>query len=448
MPKRTGLIILFLVILIVVGAGAFYVYHGDTARLPETASIGPSPQIPAPNHSLVPTVDVPPAKGWPNGATPKAAQGFTVTAFATGLEHPRWLYVLPNGDVLVAESNGPNRPDDAKGVKGFVFKQVQKRAGAGMPSPNKIILLHDNGGGEAAKSVLLENLDLPFGMALIGDALFVANTDNIMRYAFPAGTTRISDPGTKLTDLPGGSIDHHWTKNIVASKDGSKLYASIGSNSNIVENGLDAEKNRADVLEVDVASGKWRVFASGMRNPVGMGFQPQTGALWAVVNERDELGSDLVPDYLTEVKEGAFYGWPFSYWGQHVDTRAPPNPDMVAKAILPDYALGNHVAPLGLAFYDGGLFPQSFKGGAFIGEHGSWNRNPLSGYKVVFIPFANGRPSGQPQDILTGFVDDNRNALGRPVGVAIDRQGALLVADDVGNTVWRVTRSRPNTAQR
>jgi glucose/arabinose dehydrogenase len=385
-------------------------------------------------------VHIAPAKGWENGGKPSAASGLEVSAFATGLEHPRWLHVLPNGDVLVAESNGPPRPDDRKGIKGFVYHAVQKRAGAGVPSPNRITLLHPgNGGAGASKSVFISDLNSPFGMALVGNDLYVADTDAVLRFPYTEGATHIAEPGSRLADLPAGSINHHWTKNIIASRDGSHLYATVGSNSNVGENGLDNEVNRAAILEIDRASGKWRVFAPGLRNPNGMDWQPQTGALWTVVNERDELGSDLVPDYLTSVKDGGFYGWPFSYYGSHVDTRVPANPELVARAIVPDYALGNHTASLGLVFYGGELLPAPFRGGAFIGQHGSWNRKPLSGYKVIFVPFSDGRPASLPTDVLTGFVDSDGKALGRPVGVAIDKTGALLVADDVGNTVWRVT---------
>jgi glucose/arabinose dehydrogenase len=437
-----------IVAVIVAGAGTYYLATVERARLPETASVGPSPELPPPNKTLLPTVDIAPAKGWPRGAMPTPADGFSVSAFATGLEHPRWLYVLPNGDVLVAESNAPaDRPEEGKGIKGKIYRMAQKRAGAGVPSPDRIILLRDDGKDAVTKSVFLDHLHSPFGIALVGNDLYVANTDAIMRFAYQPGATRIDDAGTKLADLPGGPINHHWTKNIIASRDGAKLYATVGSNSNAGENGLDAEKDRAAILEVDRASGQWRVFASGIRNPNGMGWEPQTGALWTVANERDELGSDLVPDYLTSVKEGAFYGWPFSYWGQHVDTRVPANAAMVEKAIRPDYALGNHVAALGLTFYTADLMPQQFRGGAFIGEHGSWNRKPPSGYKVVFVPFRDGRPGGQPVDILTGFLSRDGDALGRPVGVAVDRTGALLVADDVGNTVWRVTPSARQAAR-
>ena len=347
---------------------------GDSAKLPEEASTGANPTIPAPQKSYVPTVNIAPAKGWSQGSKPKGAANLAVNAFANGLEHPRWLFVLPNGDVLVAESNGPERPDDAKGIKGWVYKIVQKRAGAGVPSPDRIVLLRDKDGDGVAetRTVFLKNLHSPFGMALIGSDLYVANTDAILRFKYQEGAAEITAEGEKVVDLPGGPINHHWTKNIIASKDGTKLYATVGSNSNVAENGLDAEKMRANILEIDLKSGQSRVFASGLRNPNGMGWEPQTSELWTVVNERDELGSDLVPDYLTSVIEGAFYGWPFSYWGQHVDDRVQPqNPGLVAKAIPPDYALGNHVAPLGMTFADGAKMGDSFVHGVFIGEHGS-----------------------------------------------------------------------------
>jgi glucose/arabinose dehydrogenase len=434
-------------ILVVVALGAIWLLRGDTAKLPETASIGASPTLPEPTKDLIPTVHIAPAKGWGDGRKPVAANGLAVNAFATALDHPRWLYVLPNGDVLVAESNGPPRPEDAKGIKGFVYRGVQARAGAGVPSANRITLLRDTGNGEASKTVFLKDLNSPFGMTLVGNDLYVANTDAIVRFSYSEGATEITAPGEKLADLPAGPINHHWTKNVIASRDGSRLYATVGSNSNAAENGLDNEQNRAAVLEVERASGKWRVFASGLRNPNGMDWQPQTGALWAVVNERDELGSDLVPDYLTSVKDGGFYGWPFSYYGQHVDSRVPANPELVKKAIVPDYALGNHTASLGLTFYNADLLPEQYRGGAFIGQHGSWNRKPLSGYKVIFVPFADGRPSGLPVDVLTGFVDSDGKAQGRPVGLAVDKQGALLVADDVGNTVWRITPAAAQSAR-
>jgi glucose/arabinose dehydrogenase len=372
---------------------------------------------------------------------PVAPAGFRVTALARGLDHPRWLHVLPNGDVLVAESNQPAPPpgEAETGFKAWVAGLVQKRAGAGTPSADRITLLRDADGDGAAelRTVFLDQLHSPFGMALVGGDLYVANADAILRFPYAAGQTRIGAPGSRVTDLPAGR-NHHWTKGLVASPDGRKLYVSVGSNSNVAEHGMAIEEGRAAVWELDRASGSKRLYASGLRNPVGLAFEPQGGALWAVVNERDELGSDLVPDYLTSVREGAFYGWPWSYWGAHVDQRVqPPRPEMVAKAMVPDFALGNHVAPLGLAFADG-RWPPPFQAGAFVGEHGSWNRKPRSGYKVVFVPFTGGRPAGQPVAVLTGFLSPEGKAWGRPVGVAIDRSGALLVADDVGNAVWRV----------
>jgi glucose/arabinose dehydrogenase len=358
--------------------------------------------------------------------------------------------VLPNGDVLVTETNGPERPDDSRGIKGMIFRQVQSWAGAGVKSPDRITILRDADGDGMAetKQPFLENLYSPFGMAIVGDAIFVANSDAVMRFPYASGALTASGPGQKLADLPAGPLNHHWTKGLTVNDDGTKLFASIGSNSNVAENGLDKEKGRAAIREIDIRTGQWREFAGGLRNPVDMAIEPTTKALWVVVNERDELGNDLVPDYLTSVKDGAFYGWPFSYWGQHVDSRVkPPNPEMVAKAIAPDYALGNHVAPLGVTFARGNLLPENLREGAFVGEHGSWNRKPRSGYKVVFVPFKDGKPSGPPLDILTGFLNQDGKALGRPVGVAIDKTGALLVADDVGNTIWRVAPARSPTAR-
>ncbi len=413
-------------------------------------SYGASPTLPAPQSSLIPTINVATAASWPSGAKPTAANGMAVTAFATGLEHPRTVYVLPNGDVLVAESNAPPKPDDGKGIKAWATKLFMSRAGAGVPSANRITLLRDADGDGVAetRSVFISGLNSPFGMALVGDDFYVADTDAIMKFSYHAGDTKITAPATKLADLPAGTINHHWTKDLTASPDGTKLYATVGSNSNVGENGIEAEKNRAGVLEVDRASGKWRIFASGLRNPNGPSWQPQSGALWVTVNERDELGDDLVPDYMTSVKDGAFYGWPYSYFGQHVDVRVDPQrPDLVAKAIPPDYALGAHTASLGLTFNTGTLFPEAMAGGAFIGQHGSWNRKPRAGYKVIFVPFANGVPSGKPQDVLTGFLNDQGEAQGRPVGVRIDKQGALLVADDVGNAVWRVTPAAKSAAR-
>jgi len=444
---QKGFVVLAAVI-IIAGLCIYITLSGGEARLQENAAVGPTPTIPEPDRRLIPTINIALAKGWPSGQKPEAAPGLSAEGWAAGLNHPRWLYVLSNGDVLVAETNAPaDRPEEGKGIKGFVFRMAQKRAGAGVSSPDRIVLLRDAGNGQVTKTTFLENLHSPFGMALVGNDFYVANTDAVVRFAYTEGATHIDTPGEKVADLPAGSINHHWTKNLIASKDGSKLYVTVGSNSNAAENGLDKEENRAAILEMDRESGKWRVFASGLRNPNGMGWEPETGVLWTVANERDELGSDLVPDYLTSVKDGAFYGWPFSYYGQHVDTRVPQNPDMVAKAIAPDYALGSHVAALGLTFSSGMLLPESFRNGAFVGEHGSWNRKPASGYKVVFIPFANGRPSGPPKDVLNGFLATNGDARGRPVGVAMAKDGAVLVADDVGNTIWRVTPSGQTIGQ-
>jgi glucose/arabinose dehydrogenase len=404
---------------------------------PEASDVGPDPVLAAPQKQTVPTVDIAPAKGWPQGGKPVSPAGWKVTALATDLKHPRWVTVLPNGDVLVAESNAPERPDEGKGVKGRAMGYFQKKAGAGVQSANRITLLRDSDGDGVAdtRSVLLDGLNSPFGMVLVGGSLYVANTDAVLRFPYRAGDLRISAQGEKVANLPAGTRNHHWTKNVIASRDGSRLYATVGSNSNIAEHGMDAEEGRAAIWEVELATGRSRVFASGLRNPNGLAWEPKSGALWTVVNERDELGNDLVPDYLTTVRDGAFYGWPYSYFGQHVDDRVQPQrPDLVAKAIKPDYALGSHVAPLGLVWSEGRLGT-----GMIVGEHGSWNRKPKSGYKVVLVPFQNGRPSGKPVDLLTGFLSPNDEAWGRPVGVAIDSRGALLVADDVGNTVWRVS---------
>ena len=414
---------------------------GDTATLMPTAGMGATPTLPQPINSLIPTVNIAPAKGWPDGMMPTAMAGLAVTALTTGLDHPRWLYVLPNGDVLVAESNAPPKPEDGKGIKGKIMRMVMARAGAGAPSANRITLLRDaDGDGKAElRTVFLENLNSPFGMALVGNDLYIANSDAVVRFPYQAGQTSISAAPVKLLDLPAGAINHHWTKNIIASPDGGKLYVTVGSNSNIAENGIGAEEGRAAIWEVDAKNGSHRIFASGLRNPNGMGWATETGALWTVVNERDEIGSDLVPDYLTSVKDGAFYGWPYSYYGQNVDIRVKPQqPALVAKALAPDYALGSHVAPLGMAFSEGNALPPALTSGVFVGEHGSWNRKPHSGYKVVFVPFSKGQPSGLPVDVLTGFLNDQGDAYGRPVGVAMDKRGALLVADDVGNVIWRV----------
>ncbi|APV48830.1 sorbosone dehydrogenase [Betaproteobacteria bacterium GR16-43] len=413
-----------------------------TAQLTDTAGMGPNPELPAPQHSLIPTVNVAKAVGWPEGVQPRAANGLQVTAFAKGLQHPRWVYVLPNGDTLVAEASAPEHPEEGKGIKAKAMGFFMKKAGSAVPNANRITLLRDVDGDGVAetRTVFLSGLNSPVGMVLVGADLYVANTDAIVRFPYAEGATSIAATGTKVADLPGGPRNHHWTKNVIASRDGSKLYATVGSNSNVAEHGMAEEEGRAAIWEIDTKTGAKRLYASGLRNPNGMAWDAKTGALWTVVNERDELGSDLVPDYLTSVRDGAFYGWPYSYYGAHVDDRVqPPRPDLVAKAVKPDYALGNHVAPLGLAFADGNALPSTYASGAFVGQHGSWNRKPRSGYNVVFIPFRDGVPTGEnPREVLGGFVSDSGEAYGRPVGVAIDKRGALLVADDVGNVIWRV----------
>ncbi|HVJ51148.1 MAG TPA: sorbosone dehydrogenase family protein [Aliidongia sp.] len=404
------------------------------------AQIGANPKLPEPQQYLLPPMHVASVAPWSKGETPTVPKGLQIQALATGLEHPRSLYVLPNGDILVVETGGPqapiNRPKDL--VMGWIETFIGARAKGG----NRITLLRDIGDDGVAKThtVFLDKLTSPFGVALVGHDLYVADTDAILRFPYTDGETSITAPATKLTDLPGGPIDHHWTKCLLASPDGAKLYVGVGSNSNIAENGMPAELERAAIWEVDRASGAHRIFASGVRNPTGLQWEPQTGKLWAIANERDELGPDLVPDYLTSVRDGGFYGWPYSYFGQHLDPRVEPQqPDLVASAIVPDYALSSHVAPLGLAFYTGNSLPDTYRGGAFVGEHGSWDRNPLNGYKVVYVPFKDGRPSGQAEDVVTGFLSPDNHARGRPVGLAIDGTGGLLIADDLSNTVWRVT---------
>jgi glucose/arabinose dehydrogenase len=412
------------------------------AKLPFSAGVGPNPVLPPPPNELIPTVNVAKAKGWPTGDTPLAAQGLTVASFAADLDHPRWIFVLPNGDVLIAESNAPPKPDDLKGIKGWIMKRAMKIAGAGGPSANRISLLRDvDGDGKAEfRSTFLTGLNSPFGMELVGENFYVATTDAVWRFSYRNGQTEIVEPGVKIMDLPAGPINRHWTRNIIASHDGKNLYVTVGSNSNVGEKGMDKEQGRAAIWQLDLESGRKRIFASGLRNPNGLSWEPESGELWTTVNERDELGSDLVPDFLTSVQENGFYGWPYSYFGQHVDLRVKPQrPEMVAKAITPDYALGTHTACLGLVFSQGAVLPEQFKNGMFVGQHGSWNRKPPSGYKVIFVPFHQGKPSGDPIDVLTGFLSDEGKALGRPVGVAIDKKGALLVADDVGNIIWRVT---------
>lgn len=409
--------------------------------------IGPNPKLPPPHQYLVPPMKIADVVGWQAGQHPTAPAGFLVQAMATGLTSPRNVYPLPNGDVLVVESKGPGLEPSTR-PKDFLMNYFMSKAHGRNPDAgpsNRIVLLRDaNGDGIAEqRSVLIDHVNSPFGIVFADNYLYVAATDAVLRYPFTPGQTHIDAQPTLLTELPGGPIDHHWTKSLTISPDGKLLYATVGSNSNITENGMEAEKGRATVWEIDRESGRARIFASGLRNPNSPTFYPGTNTFWVVVNERDELGENLVPDYLTSVRDGGFYGWPYSYYGQHVDPRVrPQRPDLVAKAIPPDYALSSHVAPLGLTFYTGASFPARYRGGAFIGEHGSWDRDHFNGYKVVFVPFANGRPSGMAQDFLTGFLAGDGKTHGRPVGVAVDRFGALLVADDVGNTIWRVSPAR------
>ena len=419
---------------------------GRGQEIDPNSQFGSAPILPPPDEQLISDVGVYEVVGWKPGETPTVPAGFRIEAIATGLANPRNVLALPNGDVLVVESKHEGaepvqRPKDP--IRDWIMSLAHgsPKGGESPPPTNQITLVRDaNGDGKAeGRSVLLSGLNAPFGIAAVGNQLYVANTDAIVRYPFTPGQTRITAPGVKVVDLPAGPINHHWTKSLTASPDGSKLYVGVGSNSNAMERGSEAEANRAAILEVDPATGLWKVFASGLRNPNGLTFYPGSNTLWAVINERDELGPNLVPDYLTSVRPGAFYGWPYSYYGQHVDPRVrPQRPDLVRKAIAPDYALSSHVAPLGLSFYNGSSFPPAYRGGAFIGEHGSWNRDDPHGYKVVFISFQGGRPVGIPRDFVGGFLKDGK-ARGRPVGVAVDRTGALIIADDVGNTVWRVS---------
>ena len=413
---------------------------GDNAQLPSQTGYGPKPVLPKAKAETIPTMNIASATGWPAGTMPAAAKGFTVTPFARDLDHPRWLYVLPNGDVLVAESNAPAK-EAGGGIRGFVQKQFMKMAGAGTPSANRITLLRDSDGDGRAetRSTFLTGINSPFGMALVGEAFYVAATDAVLRFPYQVGAMQLTGQGEKIVDLPAGPRNHHWTKNIIASPDGSKLYVTVGSNSNVGENGLAEEEGRAAIWEIDPAAKTHRIFASGLRNPNGMVFTP-AGTLWTVVNERDEIGGDLVPDYITSVRDGGFYGWPYSYFGQHVDARVtPPRPDLVAKAISPDYAVGAHTGSLGLSFSTGANLGPGLAHGVFVSQHGSWNRKPFSGYRVIFVPFHDDRPSGSPRELLTGFLTEDGKAQGRPVGVTIDKRGGLLVADDVGNAVWRVS---------
>lgn len=425
---------------IAIPGSLFYVTAGERARIAFDRTVGDDPEIAEPVQRIVPTIDVAEAMGWPEGRTPIAAPGLKVQAFASGLTHPRWMLSLPNGDILVAETNAPpRRPDKSNPVRDFFMKRAMKKVGAMVPFPDRITLLRDaDGDGYAEfRSVLAEKLNSPFGMAYANGRLFIANADSLVALPFTLGQTRINAAPVELARLPAGR-NHHWTKSLQLSADGRKLYVGVGSNSNVGENGIANENGRAAVWEFDIASGEGRIFASGLRNPVGLALEPSRSALWVVVQERDELGSDLVPDYLTSLRDGGFYGWPWSYFGAHVDTRVEPaRPDLVAKAIKPDFALGPHVGALGLTFAEGSKLGPAYREGAFVGQHGSWNRSPPSGYKVVFIPFSGGRPVGKPIDILTGFRIGDK-AFGRPVGVQFAADGALLVADDTGDRIWRV----------
>ncbi|ACP25708.1 L-sorbosone dehydrogenase [Sinorhizobium fredii NGR234] len=432
-------------LIIILGAllvGCTSVSAQRTGAIAGSGGYGPNPTLPKPRPTLIPTIRIAEAKGWPGGALPQPAKGLKVNVFASGLDHPRWLHVLPNGDVLVAESNAPEKKNSGFSLRKLVMGAAMKRAGAATKSANRITLLRDTNGDGVAdlRRPFLEGLNSPFGMTLSNGRLYVANTDALVAFPYRSGRTRITARPEKIVDLPAGDLNHHWTKDVIASPDGRKLYVTVGSNSNVGENGMAAEINRAGVLEVDRASRRTRVFASGLRNPNGLSWNPESGELWVAVNERDEIGDDLVPDYMTSVRAGGFYGWPYSYFGQNVDARVKPQrPDLVARAIKPDYALGSHTASLGLTFSKKAKLGPSYRNGAFVGQHGSWNRSVYSGYKVVFVPFRNGEPNGPPRDVLTGFIGRDNKAMGRPVGVAIDRTGALLVADDVGNIIWRVT---------
>ena len=428
-------ILVMLGILALLGGGIWYLFgRADVARLPVEAVSGASPKITDPRLQKIPTIKIAKVVGWRDGARPVAPAGLAVNQFADKLDHPRWLYQLPNGDVLVAETNKP--PTPPQGLTDVVMGWLMKSAGAGTPSANRITLLRDSDGDGIAdiRSVFLKDLNSPFGMALVGDRLFIGNHDAVWEFPYVTGQTAITAKPKELVKLPGGG--NHWAKNIIASEDGRFLYVGVGSASNIGERGMEAEDHRANVLEVAIDAKTMRIYASGLRNPVGMAWEPVSKALWTVVNERDMLGSDLAPDYMTRVDFGAFYGWPYSYWGGYEDKRVEARPDLLQYTKRPDYALGPHTASLGLAFGSLG----GFKNGMFVGQHGSWNRVPVSGYKVVFVPFGtNGYPNGAMQDVLTGFLDKDGGAQGRPVGVIVDNAGALLVADDVGNRIWRVS---------
>lgn len=416
----------------------------EKAALEPAQQTGAQPPLPAPQHFLVPPMQVPDGVGWENGRVPKVASGLKIEKIAGNLLHPRQLLTLPNGDVLVVEGNSPGTAPVTT-PKQMIAGIVKGNSGKGGKGGNRITLLRQKpGSAEWEQHVFLENLNSPFGVQLVGDSLYVANTDKIMKYPYVAGETRIAGAGTEFADLPD-TINHHWTKALLASPDGRKMYVGVGSNSNVGENGLAVEYRRAAVLEVDTATGASRIYASGLRNPTGLGWEPTSGRLWAIVNERDEIGADLVPDYMTAVQENGFYGWPYSYFGQNLDKRVhPPRPDLVKKAITPDYALGSHVAPLGMWFYTGSALPAKYQGGLFIGEHGSWNRSPLSGYRVTYVPFADGKPAGKAEPVVTGFFsDDEKELYGAPVGITQAADGALLFADDVGNVIWRVSAGNP-----
>jgi glucose/arabinose dehydrogenase len=432
----TGAAYFVLIVLVLLAvAGAWYFLPRRKPANPTAPVYGAAPAIPTAQPQSIPTLKMPTAKGWRAGEKPATAAGLAVSAFATDFRHPRWIYVLPNGDVLVAEAS--TLPGRVTRPMDFAINRTMRRAGALQESANRITLLRDADGDGVpeTREIFLEGLSQPFGMALVGDTLYIGNTDSVVAFPYVEGQTRITAKGRKLLDLkPGG----HWTRNLHASRDGSKLFIGVGSMSNIAEKGMEIEEGRAAILELDLTTGQSRTFASGLRNPVGMAWEPTTGALWTVVNERDGLGDETPPDYLTSVQDGGFYGWPYSYWGE-VDTRVPQNPELVAKAIAPDYALGGHTASLGLCWLPEGTLP-GMPAGMVIGQHGSWNRSTLSGYKVVLVPFVNGRPEGVPIDLLTGFLaPDERTSYGRPVGVALAADGSVLVADDVGNVVWRLT---------
>ena len=418
----------------------------ESSKIDPAVTFGEEPTLVEPDSSLIPNVNIASAVGWPEGEKPTTPlDSIQVNRFATDLNHPRWLYTLPNGDVLVAESNKPQKDQDDSGIKDWIAGKIMAKAGAGTPSADRITLLRDadKDGVAETKTIFLQNLHSPFGMTLIGNTLYIANTDAVVSFPYQQGQTEITATATELVKLPGGRLNHHWTKNLIANKEGTKLYASIGSNSNIAENGFEAEIGRAAIWEIDIATGEHRVFASGLRNPVGMTWVNDT--LWTAVNERDELGNDLVPDYMTSVQENGFYGWPYSYYGQNIDTRVEQRePELVERAIKPDYALGAHTASLGLMYTRGGHALNDISEGMFIGQHGSWNREPKAGYKVIFVPFKDQQPAGKPIDILTGFLNQEDEAQGRPVGVEFDKSGNLLVADDVGNIIWRVSPSDSN----